>query len=293
MQKTQNVVGPATKGEAVLSQCLTQQTHQLLTGPRDAFDQAHDHPHVGQQRRVRHTRLVQYHPAQLQFRLLLAFLACSLVSGDRLRSRIRLRWGGRGRRPAAATAIETFFLLFPNRTAVVGRAAVARTLPAMVLSATERTTQVEATRAARMRQKANPAVRAADGATPQFGMGLQNRVQSGLILTDKRVGAIVLMPVIAKRENFPDRYDKKARLSLTMRSVLHTPSSYLPDAKASRGRARLFYGPPPKAPSIPRRNRCNTQLSRRRRRLPRRVSFSSPKPKGGYLKERTPMLLSR
>jgi hypothetical protein len=156
---------------------------------------------------------------------------------------------------------------------------VAGTLSAMVLAATERTTQVEATCAARMRQKANPAVRAADDATPQLGMGLQDRVQSGLILTDKRVGAIVLVPVIAKRENFPDRYDKKARLSLTMPSVLHTPSSYLPDAKASRGRARLFYGLPPKARTTPRRNRCNAQLSRSRRRLPRRVSFPAPNPK--------------
>lgn len=156
---------------------------------------------------------------------------------------------------------------------------MAGTLPSMVLSATEWTTQVQATRAARMRQKANPAVRAANGTTPQLGMGLQDRVQSGLILTDKRVGAIVLVPVIAKRENFPDRYDKKARLSLTMRSVLHTPSSYLPDAKASRGRARIFYGLPPKARSTPRRNRCNTQLSHRRCRLPRRVRFPAPNPK--------------
>lgn len=63
----------------MLSQCLAQQTRQLLTSPWDAFDQAHDHPHVGQQRRVRHTRLVQYHSIQLQFHLLVAFLACSLV----------------------------------------------------------------------------------------------------------------------------------------------------------------------------------------------------------------------
>lgn len=83
-----------------------------------------------------------------------------------------------------------------------------------------------------MREKANAAQLAGNEATLQLqlGMRLHDRVQRSLILTDKRVSAIVLVPVIAKRENFPDRYDKKARLSVTMLSVLHTPSSYLLDA---------------------------------------------------------------
>jgi hypothetical protein len=96
-----------------------------------------------------------------------------------------------------------------------------------------------------MREKANLALLAANEATLQLqpqlhlGMRLHNRVQRILILPDKRLSAIVLVPIIAKRENFLDRYDKKARLSVTMQSVCFTPSSYLLDAKASRGRARI------------------------------------------------------
>ena len=71
-------------------------------------------------------------------------------------------------------------------------------------------------------------------------MGLQDRVQRGLILPDKRPGAIVLMPIRAKREKPLDGYGKKAKLSVIMSIALHTPSSYLFDANASRGRARFF-----------------------------------------------------
>ena len=71
-------------------------------------------------------------------------------------------------------------------------------------------------------------------------MGPQYRVQRGLILPDKRPGAIVFMPIRPKRENFLDGDDKKARLSVITRSLFFTPSSYLLDAKAPRGRARFF-----------------------------------------------------
>jgi len=37
----------------------------------------------------------------------------------------------------------------------------------------------------------------------------QNRIQRGLILTNKRTRTIVLMPVRAKGEEFPGSYDKK------------------------------------------------------------------------------------
>ena len=110
----------------------------------------------------------------------------------------------------------------------------------MVLPAAERASQVPPTCVAGMREKANPAVRAVSDAAPQLGMGLQNRVQRGLILPDKRPGAIVLMPICAKREKPLDGYGKKARLSTIIAIVLYTPSSYLFDANASRGGARFF-----------------------------------------------------
>lgn len=145
-----------------------------------------------------------------------------------------------GDRVAAAFGIETFLLPFPGRRSVVRGTPLAGTLFPMVLPAAERATQIQTTCVPRMSEKPNPAVNTESQTAVQLGIGLQDRVQRGLILADKRVGAIVLVPIIAKRENFLDCYDKKARLSVIMRIVSFTPSSYFIDAKASRGRARFF-----------------------------------------------------
>jgi hypothetical protein len=91
-----------------------------------------------------------------------------------------------------------------------------------------------------MRKKPDSAVSAEGHAAPQPRMGRQNRVQRDLILPDKWPGAIEFMPIRPKRENFLDGDDKKARLSVITRSLFFTPSSYLLDAKAPRGRARFF-----------------------------------------------------
>ena len=72
-----------------------------------------------------------------------------------------------------AAGIETLLLRFPGRRLVVGGTPLAGTLPAMVLPAAERTTQVPPTCVAGMREKANPAVRAASDAALKLGMGLQ------------------------------------------------------------------------------------------------------------------------
>jgi hypothetical protein len=139
-----------------------------------------------------------------------------------------------------AAAIEPFLLRFPGRRLVVGGTPSAGTLPTMVLSATEGTTQVPPACVSRMRKKANPAVRAVRYAPLKLGMGLQDRVQHGLILPDKRPGAIELMPIGAKREKLLDGDGKKARLSTILPIVFHTPSSYPFDANASRGRTRFL-----------------------------------------------------
>lgn len=110
----------------------------------------------------------------------------------------------------------------------------------MVLPASERAPQVPPTCIARMREKANPAVDAARDAALQFGTRLQHGVQNGLILLDNRPGAIELMPIGAKREEeLLDGDGKKASRSAIM-LVVDTPSSYLFDANASRGRTRFF-----------------------------------------------------
>ena len=160
------------------------------------------------------------------------------MPGIRLRVR-RRRLRLRGRRGLAAS-IEPLLLRFPGRRPVIRGAPLAGTLPAMVLPAAERTPQVPPTGVAGMREKAKPAVRAGNDAPAKLGMGLQDRVQHGLILPDKRPGAIVPMPIRPKREKPLDGYGKKARPSAILFIVLYTPSSYLFDANASRGRARFF-----------------------------------------------------
>jgi len=52
---------------------------------------------------------------------------------------------------------------------------------------------------------------------------------------------MILVPIRPKREKLLDADDKKARFSVKIWIVLHTPSSYLLDAKASRGRTRIFF----------------------------------------------------
>lgn len=91
-----------------------------------------------------------------------------------------------------------------------------------------------------MREKTNPTDHAGNDAPVKLRMGLQDRVQHRLILPDKRPGPIVPVPIRTKREKLLDGYGKKARLSVILSIVVRTPSSYLFDANASRGRARSF-----------------------------------------------------
>jgi hypothetical protein len=74
----------------------------------------------------------------------------------------------------------------------------------------------------------------------------------------KRLDAIILVPIGPKREKLLDSDDKKARLSVKIAIALHTPSSYLPDAKASRGRTRFFIALRARMPTSDRLNRYST-----------------------------------
>ena len=111
----------------------------------------------------------------------------------------------------------------------------------MVLSATERAAEILSTCIPWMREEANPTVAAVNRTVFQIGTIAQNGIERELILTNKRKDAIVLVPVFAKRKNFPDGYDKIARFSVKMLSGLSISSSYSLEAKASRCRARIFY----------------------------------------------------
>jgi hypothetical protein len=110
----------------------------------------------------------------------------------------------------------------------------------MVLSAAEGAAQIPAAGVARMREKANTAVATSHRAVLQVTAIPQGGVQRQLILPDKQNNPVVLVPIFAKREKFRDGYNKSDRFSVTMLSGFCISSSYSLDAKASRGRTRIF-----------------------------------------------------
>jgi hypothetical protein len=116
---------------------------------------------------------------------------------------------------------------------VLGAASVAE-FSMMMPPAAEWAAQIPTIRVAGMGEKADPAVNAACDATRQPRMGSQESVQHRLILPDNRLGAVILVPIGPKREKLLDGDDKKARLSVTIRKLFFTPSSYRIDADASR-----------------------------------------------------------
>ena len=141
----------------------------------------------------------------------------------------------------APLPVETLLIPASLVRSIVLLAPLVGLLAAMVLTATERTAEIPPIRIPRMRQKANSTMAAVDRTACQTGMIAQDGIERQLILTNKRTGAVVLMPIRAKRKEFPDGYDKNARFSVKMLIVLDTSSSYSLDANASRGRARIFY----------------------------------------------------
>jgi hypothetical protein len=110
----------------------------------------------------------------------------------------------------------------------------------MVLTATERATEIPPIRIPRMRQEANSTVAAEDRAACQIRTTAQDGIQRDLILTNKRTNTVALMPIRAKRKEFPDGYDKNVRFSVRMQIPLFMSSSYPFDANASSGRAGIF-----------------------------------------------------
>jgi hypothetical protein len=119
-------------------------------------------------------------------------------------------------------------------------AALVHLLAAVMRTASERTVEIPPIGVPRMCQEANRAMTAVDRAACQTGMIAQDPIQRDLILTNKRTGTIVLMPIRAKCKEFPGGYDKNAKFSVKMLIVLGTPLSYELDAHASRCRARFF-----------------------------------------------------
>ena len=110
-----------------------------------------------------------------------------------------------------------------------------------MLPTAKRAPQIIPSGIAGMTQKADPAVAADTHTATRLGMCRQDRVHGHLILLNKWFNTVVLVPILAEQENFRDGYGKKARFSVMILIGFCTSSSYLLDAKASRGRARIFY----------------------------------------------------
>ncbi len=95
----------------------------------------------------------------------------------------------------------------------------------MVLSAAKGAAQILAARVAGMSEKAYAAVATAHRAVVQARTIPQDGIKRDLILTDKRISTLVLVPIFRKSENLLDSYDVKARLSVMIWMLLCMTSS--------------------------------------------------------------------
>ena len=110
-----------------------------------------------------------------------------------------------------------------------------------MLAATEHAVEIPPIRVPPMRQEPNSTVAAMDRTVRQTRMIAQDGIECELILTNKRVGAVPPVPIRPKLKEFPDGYDKNARFSVRMLSVVCISPSYSLDAKAARWRAGISH----------------------------------------------------
>jgi hypothetical protein len=240
MLNTQNVDAALVRGDAVLSPRFPEPAGEFLARQPITFDHADDHPHIRQHPRRLQPARRQHHPFLTQSQRLRQFFLGWRAA--RSRGRVRLWLLGAHRRTAAvwAVAIELFLLPPPNDGLVIRATPLPGSLSTMVLPAAERTTQVHAAGVPRVREKPDSAGTAVNRARLEFRTGLENRIQRELIFLEQQLRTRVLMPILAKREELLDGDDKKAKRAVILSIVFCTPSSYLSEAQASRGRARFF-----------------------------------------------------
>lgn len=114
-------------------------------------------------------------------------------------------------------------------------------LASMFLATAKGTPKIFPARIAGVSKEANPTVTALDHTVHEARTGPQEAIQRALILTNKRLDAFVLVPILAEREKFRNGYNKTDRVSVIISVVLCISSSYSLGAEASRGRARIFF----------------------------------------------------
>ncbi len=143
---------------------------------------------------------------------------------------------------AYRTAFSVEMLLLPPSLArlIVLLAPRVGQFATLAFAATEFTAKILPIRISRVRQEADSTTAAADRTAYPTRMLAQHVIQHQLILTNKRIGAVVLMPNFGIRKEFPDGYDKNARFSVRILMVLSMSPSYSLDVQASSGRAGIF-----------------------------------------------------
>ncbi len=145
----------------------------------------------------------------------------------------------------------------------------------MVFAASERAAQIHATGIPWMSQKPNPAGGAVCLAFAQFGIRTQDRIQSGLVLTHEPIDAIVLVPILAKRENFPDRDTKEPGSRLGYRDCFSHPRPTSTTRKL-REEGRGFFMQSDRFRIDGQHKRLSDHQPRKTTSLPRQRSFRAP-----------------
>lgn len=119
--------------------------------------------------------------------------------------------------------------MFLRRSAGVGSIVLSAPpigpLATMVPPAAKWTAEIAAARVAGMSEEAYAAVATPHRAVLQIRTIPQDGIQRELILTDKRISTLVLVPILRKSENLLESYEIKARLSVMMRILLCMTSS--------------------------------------------------------------------
>ena len=228
MQKTENVIDPA---RAKRRCCVVSVPAAAAGRPRGKLSSM---PSIrrtiirtyGQHRRIRHRRLVSTTPSRRSFDR-------RCVIGRRTPGHPMGRVGsGCGCGPrrwachaAAAAGIETLLSCafprpFDSTRATPLRAAVDDGVPD---SRTDNANPVGRHFGDASESESRSDTQAGNAAAASSGCGLQNRVQCGLILPNKRLGAIVLVPIRAKREKLPRRrWQKSQALGYDADRFMHT-----------------------------------------------------------------------
>ena len=298
MQKTQNVIPPRAICYAALSQYFPQPPNNFNVAQPDAFNHPYQRADVGKHGRVDDRRSRENDPVEVQLQsqrrfgwngLRYVFRKRGICwgrgrtgrwrrAGRRLARNdawIARRFTIRRRRTAVTPGIQGILFPFPAFRPAVRLDSFVRLLRTMMFRAAKGTPKIFPASVLRSRQESNATVRAVFDAPLQLGMGLQERVQSRLILPNKRIDATVLMPIELIREKLPDRNQKKTGFRLHFECYSHPRPTSSTLMRRAAGRGFLCA------------NSKTVKRNRSKRRIPHRLSHHGLSPRYPRLRNPT------